>query len=74
MDEPIVQFTRQDEHGEMVVDHVLAIGQSPVLSISASFVDDTVAILTEAGLYLVPLGVVLNDQQLVVVHGIYDVG
>lgn len=50
------------------MEHVLATGQSPVLSISASFIDDTVAILTEAGLYLVPFEVVQNDQQLVAIR------
>ena len=50
------------------MEHVYATGQSPVLSISASFVDDTVAILTESGVYLIPFEVVRNDQQLVVIR------
>lgn len=63
-----MKFVKQDDNGEMVVENVMAIGQSPILSISASHIDNTVAVLNESGLYLVPLEVVEKDKQIVFVN------
>ena len=63
----IVEFVQFNDDGELAAENVLSIGRSPILSISVSRIDNTVAMLDETALYLVPLEVVQKEQQLVFV-------